>query len=212
VHALLAAWCARRADPAAAVAAPSANSFGRISPTTAEHVRADLGEKPAGRVDVILDGGACPVGIESTIVDLSHDGPARLLRPGVITRAQLEAVLGEPLLDAEASAPRAPGRLAQHYAPRTPLELVDAAALGARVNALRGTRLAVLAPAAAMLDWPAHVVLRLIAPATADEYARRLYALLHRLDAAGVERILVARPPAGPGWDAVRDRLQRAAA
>jgi L-threonylcarbamoyladenylate synthase len=211
VHALLDAWCAERRDPAAALAAPSANSFGRISPTTADHVRADLGEKPAGRVDLILDGGACPVGIESTIVDLSRPGPARLLRPGAITRAQLEAVLGEPVLDADDAAPRVPGALAQHYAPRTPLELVAPTTLGARVNSLLGTRVALLAPAMALLDWPSNVVLRLVAPASPDEYARRLYALLHRLDAAGAERILVAQPPAGPAWDAVRDRLQRAA-
>ena len=209
-RALLAAWCKRRGDAAAGLAAPSANSFGRISPTTAAHVRADLGEKPAGRVDLILDGGACPVGIESTIVDLSRSGPVRLLRPGTIKRAQLEAVLGEPVEDADADAPRTPGRLAQHYAPLTPLELVDATVLGARVNALRGTRIAVLAPAMALLDWTGNVVLRLIAPPQADEYERRLYALLHQLDAAGVQRILVARPPQGPQWEAVLDRLQRA--
>jgi L-threonylcarbamoyladenylate synthase len=208
-HALLAAWCERRHDPAAALAAPSANSFGRISPTSAAHVRADLGEKPDGRVDLILDGGPCPVGIESTIVDLTH-GRARLLRPGAITRAQIEAVLGEPLADADAGAPRAPGRLEQHYAPRTPLELVEPGALPARVNALRGTRIAVLAPAIALLDRTADVALRLIAPARADDYARRMYDLLHQLDAAGAERILVAWPPAAPEWEAVRDRLRRA--
>jgi L-threonylcarbamoyladenylate synthase len=210
-HALLAAWCARRSDAAAALAAPSANSFGRISPTTAAHVRADLGEKPDGRVDLILDGGPCPVGIESTIVDLSRaeDG-VHLLRPGNISRVQIEAVLGAPIAQEQAGAPRAPGTLAQHYAPRTPLELVEAGALGARVNALRGTKVAVLAPALALLDWTGDVVVRLIAPAQADEYARRLYALLHQLDAAGVERILVTWPPQGGEWEAVRDRLRRA--
>jgi len=209
-RALLGAWCDRRGDPAAALAAPSANSFGRISPTTAAHVRADLGERPGGKIDLILDGGACPVGLESTIVDLSRPGAARLLRPGTITRAQLEAALDDEVVDADASAPRVPGQLAQHYAPRTPMELVDATALAARVNSLRGTRIAVLAPAMALLDWTGDVVLRLIAPAQADEYGRRLYALLHQLDAAGVQRILVTRPPQGPQWDAVRDRLQRA--
>jgi L-threonylcarbamoyladenylate synthase len=210
-RALLAAWCDRRGDPAAALAAPSANSFGRISPTTAAHVRADLGEKPAGPIDLVLDGGSCPVGIESTIVDLSRaDGSARLLRPGNITRVQLEAVLGEPVADAEADAPRAPGRVAQHYAPRTRMELVESTALAARVNALRGTKIAVLAPAMALLDWTGDVVLRLIAPAQADEYGRRLYALLHQLDSAGVQRILITWPPRGEQWEAVRDRLQRA--
>lgn len=208
-RALLAAFAG--ADATRAIVAPSANRFGRISPTTAAHVRADLGEKPAGSIDLILDGGACPVGIESTIVDLSSDSP-RLLRPGAITRAQLEGTLGVPVPDAGGDAPRASGRLEGHYAPRTPLELVDGAQLPARVNALRGHRLAVLAPAQALLDRSRDVVLRLIAPAQPGEYARRLYALLHELDAAGAERILVVRPPSGPAWEAVHDRLRRAQA
>ncbi len=209
-RALLVAFCALRGDPTAALAAPSANSFGRISPSRAEHVRADLGEKPAGKVDLILDGGACPIGIESTIVDLSQEEP-RLLRPGAIARAQLESLIGRPVLEAGAGAPRASGRLEQHYAPRTPVELIEPGRLPARVNELRGTRLAVLAPAAALLDRTADIVLRLIAPATAQEYARRLYALLHELDAARAQRILIQRPPAGPEWEAVADRLRRAA-
>lgn len=196
-------------DATRAIVAPSANSFGRISPTTAAHVRADLGEKPAGKVDLILDGGACPVGIESTILDLSAAAP-RLLRPGVVTRGELEAVLGVPVPDAQRDAPRASGRLESHYAPRTPLELVEPAQLPARINALRGTKLAVLAPAHALLDRTRDVVLRLIAPAQPADYARRLYALLHELDAAGAERILVVRPPPGPAWEAVHDRLRRA--
>jgi L-threonylcarbamoyladenylate synthase len=207
-RALLAAWCAD--DPARALAAPSANSFGRISPSQAAHVRADLGEKPDGKVDLIIDGGACPVGIESTIVDLSTETP-RLLRPGAVTRPQLQATLGTEVPDAGGDAPRASGRLDSHYAPRTPLELVDAGALPARINALRGERLAVLAPAQALLDRGAQVVARAVAPAEPSEYARRLYALLHELDAAGANRILVARPPQGDAWEAVHDRLNRAA-
>ncbi|MFN3566505.1 MAG: L-threonylcarbamoyladenylate synthase [Burkholderiaceae bacterium] len=198
------------ADRTKAIVAPSANRFGRISPTTAEHVRADLGEKPAGKVDLILDGGACPVGIESTIVDLSAGEP-RLLRPGAVTRDRLEAALGVPVRDAQGDAPRAPGRVETHYAPRTQLELVDPGQLAARINALRGHKLAVLAPAQALLDRTRDVVLRLIAPQQPDEYARRLYALLHELDAAGAERILVVRPPSGAAWEAVHDRLRRAA-
>lgn len=197
------------ADRTKAIVAPSANSFGRISPTTAAHVRADLGEKPAGKIDLILDGGACPVGIESTIVDLSGSEP-RLLRPGAVTREQLEAALGVPVRDAQADAPRAPGRIETHYAPRTPLELVEPSELAARINALRGHRLAVLAPAQLLLDRTRDIALRLIAPQQPDEYARRLYALLHELDAAGAERILVVRPPSGPAWEAVHDRLRRA--
>lgn len=210
-RALLAAWGARCADPAAALAAPSANSFGRLSPTSAAHVRGDLGEKPDGLVDLILDGGPCPVGIESTIVDLSGNG-VRLLRPGSITRAQLEAVLGTSVGSASAESPRAPGRLARHYAPRTPLELVEPAELLARVDALRGTPIAVLAPPLALRDRRADVVLRLMAPAQPDDYGRRLYALLHELDGAGAQRILVAWPPPTPNWEAVRDRLRRARA
>lgn len=210
-RALLAAFCALRGDASAALAAPSANRFGRISPTTAAHVRADLGEKPGGRVDLILDGGPCPVGIESTIVDLSGAAP-RLLRHGAITRRQLEQTIGCAVPDADGEAPRASGRLKSHYAPRAPLELLPATALPARINALRGTRLAVLAPAAALLDWPADVALRLVAPTDAAEYARRLYALLHQLDESGATRILVAAPPQGEAWEAVHDRLRRAAA
>jgi len=210
-RALLAAFAALRSDPAAALAAPSANSFGRISPTTAAHVRADLGEKPEGRVDLILDGGPCPVGIESTIVDLSGAAP-RLLRHGAITRRQIEESIGGEVPDAGSGAPRASGGLKSHYAPRTPLELVPAARLPARLNELRGTRLAVLAPAAALLDWPDDVALRLLAPSSAPEYARRLYALLHQLDESGAARILVAPPPQGEAWEAVHDRLRRAAA
>jgi L-threonylcarbamoyladenylate synthase len=210
-RALLAAFTSLRADASAALAAPSANGFGRISPTTAAHVRADLGETPAGRVDLILDGGPCPVGIESTIVDLSGSSP-RLLRHGSITRRQIETTIGRDVPDAGRDAPRASGRLKSHYAPRTPLELVVATALPTRINALRGTRLAVLAPAAALLDWPTDVVLRQVAPASAAEYARRLYALLHQLDESGAARILVAAPPQGEAWEAVHDRLRRAAA
>ncbi len=204
-RALLAAWCAARADVAAALAAPSANAFGRISPTTAEHVHAELGE----RVDLILDGGACPVGIESTIVDLATGAP-RLLRPGAITRAQLEATLGVAVPDAGVDAPRAPGSLERHYAPRVPLELVESRRLSARINELRGEKLAVLAEVSALLDWPVHVVLRLVPPVAPPEYARRLYALLRQLDAAGATRIVIAWPPVGGDWEAVRDRLRRA--
>ncbi len=209
-RALLEAFVRRKADAAAAIAAPSANRFGRISPTSAAHVRADLGEKPEGAVDLILDGGPCPVGIESTIVDLTAAAP-RLLRQGAVTRRQLEQVLGCELAEAGADAPRASGRLKSHYAPRTPLELLPPTRLPARVNALRGTPVAVLAPAAALLDWPAHVVLRLVAPADPAEYARRLYAALHQLDAIGAARILVAVPPQAEAWAAIHDRLRRAA-
>ncbi|MGE5160495.1 MAG: L-threonylcarbamoyladenylate synthase, partial [Betaproteobacteria bacterium] len=194
-----------------ALAAPSANRFGHLSPTTAEHVRADLGEKPTGALDLILDGGACPVGIESTIVDLTGAQPT-LLRPGSITRLDLEQALGAPVADPDGDAPRAPGRLEKHYAPRTPLEVVPVDRLGSRLAALFHLRVAVLAPADVLATLRAAPAVQISAPEEAAAYARELYAKLHELDQAGVERIVVASPPGGPDWTAVHDRLRRARA
>ena len=186
------------------VAAPSANKFGRISPTTAEHVRAELG----AAVDCVLDGGECGVGIESTIVDLSR-GRAVLLRPGEITPAQIATVLGAEVELPDAAAPRVSGALDSHYAPRTPLDLVAAADLPARLAALRGKKLAVLARAEAPaglkdVSWQT-------APRAAAGYAHELYASLRRLDALGCAAILVEAPPSAPEWQGVNDRLRRAA-
>ena len=186
------------------IAAPSANRFGRISPTSAEHVRAGLGAS----LDAVLDGGECEVGIESTIVDLSR-GRAVLLRPGQLTAAQIAAVLGWEVEAPDAAAPRAPGALASHYAPRTPLHLVPAAELPARLAALRGKKIAVLARAEAPsglkdIHWQA-------APRAVAEYAHELYASLRRLDDLACDAILVEAPPAIPGWQGVNDRLRRAA-
>jgi L-threonylcarbamoyladenylate synthase len=209
-QALLAALCRESNDPCRAIAAPSANRFGRISPTRAEHVRADLGEKPDGPIDLILDAGSCPVGIESTIVDLTTDD-VRLLRPGSITRESIEHALGRPVSLAgrdELSAPRASGRLARHYAPSKPLELVEPNRLAERVRQLGARRVAVLAPAPAL----AQVAAWSSAPETPEPYARHLYEFLHRMDASCAEHLLVQRPPAGPKWAAVHDRLERAAA
>lgn len=194
-----------------ALAAPSANSFGRISPTTAGHVRADLGEKPAGKVDRILDGGPCPVGIESTIVDLGGTAPT-LLRPGFVTRADLERVLGVPVADAGADAPRASGRLEKHYAPRTPLEVVPVERLGSRLAALFHLRVALLAPKPALAALRATPAVEIAAADDADSYARDLYANLHQLDALDADRIVIAEPPSGPQWAAIHDRLKRAQA
>jgi len=209
-RALLKALCLESGDPSRAIAAPSANRFGHISATLAEHVRSDLGEKPDGPIDLILDGGACPVGIESTIVDLSGAVP-RLLRPGWIGRDRLEQALGGEVAAApldDTSVPRAPGRRARHYAPSQPLELVDADELAARVQDLGASRVAVLAPAPAL----AGVARWFSAPAEPDQYAHHLYESLHRMDASGAERLLVQRPPRGPLWAALHDRLERAAA
>jgi len=188
------------------VAAPSANRFGRVSATTAAHVREEFGDSVA----CVLDGGAADVGIESTIVDCSRATPA-LLRPGLITFNALEAVLGVPLAACDAGAPRAPGMLEKHYAPRTPLALVDAGALIERAGQLAaaGKRVAVLArqvpgPAIGHLFWRT-------APADAEGYARGLYATLRELDHAGCDVLLVERPPEDPAWIAIQDRLARAA-
>ena len=197
-----------------ALAAPSANSFGRISPTTAQHVLSDLGAKPFGKVDLILDGGACPVGIESTIIDLSGDVPV-LLRPGSITRAQVQEAIGTSLREPGADSPRTSGRLEKHYAPRTPLTLMASEALALRLATPtngRSERLAVLAPLSMLQDCRAEVTLAIAASESCDEYARSLYAHLHRLDSSGADRLLIAAPPAGAQWDGVRDRLQRAEA
>jgi len=191
------------------IAAPSANRFGRISPTTADHVREELG----GRVPLVLDGGACPVGIESTILDLSRGVPV-LLRPGAIGAADIARVLGRaPEIAApQADAPRVSGSLDAHYAPRTPLQLVSSdGLLFALRNALvAGEKVAVLAPTAQAISHD--LVTWKQSPAEPAGFAHDLYASLRELDALGCVRILVQQPPAGEAWLAVNDRLRRAAA
>jgi len=175
------------------IAAPSANRFGRISPTTAVHVRDDLG----ANVAMIVDGGACDVGIESTIVAFIDDEP-QLMRPGGIAEAELVRVLGTMLSAPKRGAPRASGTLASHYAPRTPSRLV-------RADALSAPHAAVLARTANPQSprWIA-------APPEASAYAHDLYANLRALDAMGASEILIEEVPAGDEWNAVRDRLVRA--
>jgi L-threonylcarbamoyladenylate synthase len=187
------------------VAAPSANRFGHLSPTTAAHVRAELGDS----VDVILDGSACPVGIESTIVDLSGAQPA-ILRPGHISAQQIQDALLTPLALPGGGSPRAPGMLASHYAPRTPLRLLHPDELELLLRKQPpGSPVAVLArrsrpPVSRAALWQ-------VAPLSPADYAHHLYALLRRIDAAGCELIVVETPPDLPEWAAVRDRLARAA-
>lgn len=189
------------------VAAPSANRFGRVSATTAEHVRREFG----GTVDCVLDGGAADVGIESTIVDLAGVQPT-LLRPGWITVQQLEEALGTPLAVPDLQSPRAPGSLAAHYAPQTPLTLAEGDLLVEVAGSLtrQGKRVAALAFSAARpllpgLTW-------IVAPGEAAGYAHALYANLRRLDEAGCDAILVEKPPQHAAWAAINDRLTRAAA
>ena len=183
------------------LAAPSANRFGRVSPTTAQHVRDDLGND----VDAVLDGGPCGVGLESTIVDLSRGAPV-LLRPGGISAAELEAALGTIVSMPDAEAPRVSGSLAAHYAPRTPARLVAPDALEAGIARL-GAKAAVLA--FGVPDERADFALRM--PRDPVAYAQKLYAALRELDAAGAEMILIESPPETPEWRAVLDRLRRAA-
>lgn len=213
-QALLGAFGRARGDAAAALAAPSANRYGRISPTSAAHVRADLGEKPDGRVDLILDGGNCPLGIESTIVDFAGD-EARILRPGSISLEQIRTVLGTRVRSAAdgEDAPRVPGRVHGHYAPGKPLELLDAAHLAERIAGLGPASVAVLAPRRLMAGLPlARLALCLEAADDPAAYAHELYAHLHRLDESQASVLLVALPAVGEAWVAVHDRLQRAAA
>ncbi len=183
------------------LAAPSANRFGRVSPTTAQHVRDDLG----GDVDAVLDGGACGVGLESTIVDLSRERPV-LLRPGGISAAQLEQVLGEPVGAPDEQAPRVSGSLPAHYAPRTPARLVAAQSLDAEIARL-GNEAAVLA--FGIPDERVDFWLRM--PEDPAAYAQKLYAALRELDSTGARMLLIELPPDLPEWQAVLDRLRRAA-
>lgn len=188
------------------IAAPSANRYGRVSPTRAEHVRAELGD----RVDAILDGGPCDVGIESTIVDLSGDVP-RLLRPGAITAAQIAEVLARPVADAGDSATPAPGRKPSHYAPKARVVLArgDEAARRADEAIAAGLRVGVLA--AGRPDALAQQAEWLVLPAAPEAQARVLYQRLRDADALGLD-LVIAVPPAEEGVGlAVFDRLRRAA-
>lgn len=186
------------------IAAPSANRFGAVSPTTADHVVADLGDA----VDYVLDGGPCEVGVESTIVDLSRAHPV-LLRPGGMPREAIEAITG-PLAAADAAAPAAPGTLASHYAPRAQVIAVAPEEVPAAVAGAHG-RIAVLAPASAFLAWPALAAEAYRLPDDAAGMARALYAALRDLDDAGVDVVIAALPPAAGLGEAVGDRLLRAA-
>ena len=189
----------------AGIAAPSANRFGRISPTTAAHVAEELG----GRVPLILDGGPCRVGIESTIIDCSR-AEAVVLRPGHISPRHLAAVLGrQPAIATAVDAPRVSGSLAAHYAPRTPLRLIAGERLADFLDARRDNRCGVLSPNPPPADIP-HDWRRL--PADPVGYAHDLYDALRTLDRADVNLIVVETPPAEPAWAAIADRLRRAAA
>jgi L-threonylcarbamoyladenylate synthase len=211
-QALLTAFSTMR-DGHGGVAGPSANRFGHVSPTTAQHVRDEF-----GAAIHVLDGGAAKVGIESTILDLSRGFPA-LLRPGHVSPLQIAQVIGDmPRLPdgTDASAPRASGTLKAHYAPRTPLSLLPFAALEPLLaaHALDADRkLALVARVSSAGIWAdAPNVHFIAAPEDPQSYARDLYSLLRALDRANVERILIETLPASAEWSAVNDRLGRAAA
>jgi len=199
------------------LAAPSANRSMKLSPTTAGHVLEGLGN----RIDLILDGGPCGRGIESTVVDCTAD-PPRILRPGPIDRNTLEAVLGRPVLDvtaadndAEAAPARSPGMLPRHYAPKTPLEVSDAAAERVEELVQAGKRVAWLT---ARTDDPrvrslasSRALLVVPMPSDPAAFATSLYATLHAIDRRSLDRIIIDAPPDTDAWRAVTDRLSRAA-
>lgn len=186
------------------VAAPSANRFGRISPTTAQHVREEFGDA----VPVVLDGGECEIGLESTIVDLSSDTP-RILRPGKLSRPEIEAVIGPVAEGKDGDSPRASGTLASHYAPRASVEVLARAPLVARYHELakRGHKVAALLRGQPFKDVEGEVL-----PSDLAGYGHALYAALRRLDARGFDMLLAELPPHTAAWAAVNDRLKRAAA
>lgn len=191
------------------IAAPSANRFGRISPTRAEHVRAELGTE----VDFVLDGGACEVGLESTIVSLVEKRP-RIVRPGAIPATAIAAVLGCTMETVGTSAARAPGTLPAHYATRTPLRIVPVRELEQAALSLLAERRQIgvleLEPGNSKLP-PTASLHRCFMPGEPEGYARRLYATLRRLDEGNLDWLLVEAVPNNEAWLAVNDRLRRAA-
>ena len=191
------------------LAAPSANRFGRVSPTTAQHVAAEFGDGL-----LVLDGGPCAVGIESSIVDCTRGAPV-LLRPGQIARADIERVAGQRLLskqELEQPDPQAPGTLLAHYAPTARVRLMDARELRTALDMLGADARHIAVWSRAPLRSASGALRLRRMPDDAGEAARQLFAVLRDFDAAGVRLIWVEAPPPDPAWDGVRDRLQRAAA
>ncbi|MEP6739819.1 MAG: L-threonylcarbamoyladenylate synthase [Caldimonas sp.] len=202
-HALLAA--AREAG-VPGIAAPSANRFGRISPTTAAHVVDEFGADL-----LVLDGGATRVGIESAIVDCSGALPV-LLRPGMLSAERIEAAAGIALGAPDASSPLAPGTLASHYAPRARLRLMPTRMLQAALEVLGSEPLKLAVYSRSVPSGVATGVAHRRMPVKPEQAAHELFSVLRELDGAGANLIWVEEPPPGPEWDGVRDRLRRAAA
>lgn len=200
---------AARAHGVLGVAAPSANRFGRVSPTTTAHVAEEFADLGPDQL-LILDGGACPVGIESTIVDCSRGMPV-LLRPGMVTPQQIEAACGLPLRARDEDAPRASGTLASHYAPAAKVRLMPAQQLQAALDVLGPDAKGIAVYARTPLRTARGVSQRRM-PTDAAACAQELFAVLREIDATGVKLIWVETPPDGADWLGVHDRLQRAAA
>jgi L-threonylcarbamoyladenylate synthase len=187
------------------IAAPSANRFGRLSPTTAVAVQEELRDS----VDFILNGGRCEIGLESTIVDVSSESPV-ILRPGVITGAQIEAVIHQPLFEKKQDVPRVPGSLEAHYAPTTPTQLLPALEIEYFLTTLKKS------------DFPLALVIRSRVAPTGDDiayvempadpglYAHTLYQILRELDHERLKRIVIEDVPRDEAWSAIRDRLIKA--
>jgi L-threonylcarbamoyladenylate synthase len=198
------------------VAGPSANRFGRVSPTTAQHVQQEFGDGL-----LVLDGGPCDVGIESSIVDCTRGRPV-LLRPGILTRAQLEAACGEAVLAKDefeqqalglvGEVPRASGTLEAHYAPNAKLRLMDAGPIQTALDLLGAEAAHIAVYARSIVRIKSEQVLYRRMPDDALATAQQLFAVLRDFDAKGVKLIWVENPPAETEWDGVRDRLGRAAA
>ena len=192
------------------VAGPSANKFGRVSPTTAQHVAHEFGDAL-----MVLDGGPCTVGIESSIVDCTRSVPV-LLRPGVLTREQLGAACGQPVLSAEEAAddqaPRAPGTLESHYAPNAKVRLMSASAIQTALDLLGAEAAHIAVYARSIVRIKSSQVLYRRMPDDAVATANQVFAVLRDFDTQGVKLIWIEPVPEAAEWDGVRDRLTRAAA
>ena len=209
--------CSRPADdpaqpPVWGIAAPSANQFGRVSPTTADHVKSEFNEEL-----LILDGGACAVGIESTIIDCTRGAPV-LLRPGAVSREQVQTVCGmrvlsiEDAVGARGAQPRASGTLASHYAPHAKVRLMDAKEMQMAIDLLGDAAPTIAVYSRIDLKIRSKQLLSRRMPPDAAQTAQQLFAVLREFDQQDVKLIWIETPPDDPEWDAVRDRLQRAAA
>ena len=189
------------------IAAPSANTFGKISPTSAKHVMDDLGQKPRGKVDLILDGGDCNVGIESTIIDLTVEPPA-IVRQGAISQSELEEALGISITKTALPAAVAAGSNKNQYAPKTPVTVI---ANMTELDTINAKRMVVMACNAPITPLPKSIVQWIECENEPSAYARTLYARLHDLDGLKADRIVIVLPPEGEAWSVIRDRLLRMA-